>query len=283
MQLNSFSRQGLCLALALALAACGHSTQITSGKDYLSKYPQASAQAQVSPQIPTADNAGGRVAFDAQVRAAADVESTLRFPARIGIARLRDGQLASVAANEAGAWMNLAKRLGPDWGELVPISPLIAALASQPETEAINCWSNRQGCLEKTLRAIRLGAARQHVDAVLVYEAFARGEVTSNPIAVTKLALIGFFLPSEDVSAEGHAQAVLVDVRNGYTYGMASAQSDKAAFALASSVNQDEVANRMNLRAETAAVQALAPEVESMLRDLRLKLAEMRVAEASTN
>ncbi len=163
---------------------------------------------------------------------------------------------------------------------MVPISPLIAALAKPGGQDAASddCHSDYQGCLAETLRGVRLGAARQHVDAVLVYEAFARSEVTSNPLAVTKLALIGFFLPSENVSTEGFAQAVLVDVRNGYTYGMASVPTDKAAFVLASSVNEGAVVTRMNDQAEAAAVHALAPEVESMLRDLRLKLAEKRAA-----
>jgi len=273
MKSNSFLRPGLCLAFVLTLAACGHSTQVTSGKDYLSRYDQARGSG----------SASGEAALDAQVREAANVEPTLRFPARIGIARLRHGQLAPATADEGETWMDLAKRLGPDWGEFVPISPLIAALASQPgdDTAQVDCRIDYQTCLQRTMRDVRLGAARQHVDVVLIYEAFGKSESTSNPIAITKLALIGFFLPSEDVTAKGIAHAVLVDVRNGYTYGMAQAQSGREEFALATSSNQLTVANRLNLQAEAAAVQALAPEVEAMLRDLRLKLAEKRAAEAT--
>ena len=52
------------------------------------------------------------------------------------------------------------------------------------------------------MRRIRLGAARQHVDAVLIYEVFANSERSSNPLAVTKIALVGFFLaPSENIVA----------------------------------------------------------------------------------
>jgi hypothetical protein len=274
---KTVGRTGLVLAALLLVAACGHSTQVTSGKDYLSHYPAVADSDSVAAQETAATRETGRD-LDAAVRASADVEPLLRFPARIGIARLREGVLTPVSLAEGKAWHDLAGRLGSDWGEIVPISPLIAALASESSlrSEGRSRGQDYRSTLHQTLRDIRLGAARQHVDAVLGYEAFATSEITSNPIAVTKLALIGFFLPSEDVRAKGFAHGVLIDVRNGYTYGMASAQANEDQFALATSANENAVANRLNLQAEDAAVAALAPEVEAMLRDLRLKLAEIR-------
>ena len=299
---TSFVRRGLApvmgLALALTLAACGHSTQVTSGADYLARYAQSQTppvQTTSGAQTSAGSEAGDKARLDAEVRAAASVEPTLTFPARLGIARVRHGLLAPVQPGEGEAWTGLAERLGPEWGEIVPISPLIAAMASTPQTtpqagagsvqglavQAPRCHADYRDCLRKTMRDIRLGAARQHLDAVIVYEAFARSEITSNPIAVTKLALIGFFLPSEDVAAEGFAHAVLIDVRNGYTYGMAAAETEKPEVAITTSSNEYQVARRLNLQAEAKAVQALGTEVEAMLRDLRLALAEKRAAEAA--
>ncbi len=267
-------RAALSAAAVIAVTACSSQIQTTSGKAYLDRYTAQTA-AQTSAQH-----------MDAGIRAAANVEPLLRFPARLGVARIDNGHLVPIPAAESEAWLTLGQRLGSGWGELVAISPLIAALSQQVvrggDASANLCGGGYHRCLEKTVRDIRLGAARQHVDAVLIYESVSRTEVTSNPLAITKLALIGFFLPSEDVAAESFAQAVLLDVRNGYTYGMATAHSDKPAFALSTSGNQRAVANRMERESTAAAVANLSGEVETMLRDLRLALAEDRAKQAES-
>ena len=102
------------------------------------------------------------------------------------------------------------------------------------------------------------------------------GPETSNPLAITKVALIGFFLPTEDVSAEGFAQAVLIDVRNGYTYGMASAVAEKPVYRMTMSGNTRVVSGQAQHDARSRAAVALTGEVEAMLRELRLALAERR-------
>ncbi len=96
MHIKTFARPALVLALGAALAACGYSTQVSSGKEYLSRYSAAASQA---------GDGSGRAKLDAQVREAANVEPTLVFPARIGIARLKDARLVPVAAAEAEAWL----------------------------------------------------------------------------------------------------------------------------------------------------------------------------------
>lgn len=50
--------------------------------------------------------------------------------------------------------------------------------------------------------------------------------------------------------------------------------ADEDQLGLATSSNEYAVANRLNLQAKDAAVAALAPEVETTLRDLRLKPAK---------
>lgn len=216
--------------------------------------------------------------MDADIRAAADVEPLLRFPARIGIARVEHGALSPMPPQEAEIWRAMAEELGKDWGTFLPVSPLITALAAGAPAD--RCHS-QSACLAETVRNIRLGAARQHVDVVLIYEVFAESETSSNPLAVTKIALIGYFLaPSENISADGFAQAVLVDVRNGYTYGHVDTVSEDAAFTVSTDVNQWTNRREVLDRAETKVVAKLAKEVAEMGWRLRAELAEKR-AEAS--
>ena len=256
----------LTAGLAGLLAACGHQVQTTSGSQYLAAYDSG-------------DGAGA--ATDAEIAAAANVEPQLRFPARIGLARIGSDGLAPMPAAEAQSWRGLAARLGSGYGEFVPVSPLVAALADTPagRPHEWDQFRTYRQTLSDVVRQVRLGAARQHLDAVLIYEAFGSSEESSNPLAVTKLALIGFFLPTENVAAEGFAQAVLVDVRNGYTYGTASAVAEKPSHRL-TTVSDSRDAHRSALaEAEARAVAGLTGEVEVMVRDLRLALAEHRAGD----
>ena len=274
--MTKYSLPELVLAGGLAglLAACGHQVQTTSGSQYLSAYSGPPSQPGPAPIA------------DAEIALAADVEPQLRFPARIGLARIGPEGLAPVPAAEAESWVALAERLGGGYGEFVPVSPLIAALAT-PESDArtatckaVRCFEIPKDRLTSVVRQVRLGAARQHLDAVLIYETFGRSEESSNPLALTKLAIIGFFLPTESVEAEGTAQAVLVDVRNGYTYGTASAVAEKPATRLTTVADSGGAHISARAEAEARAVAGLAVEVEGMVRELRLALAEGRAAES---
>lgn len=259
---NRLASLAVVAGLAGLLAACGHQVQTTSGSQYLKAYDH---------------RAGEEAVTDAEIAAAADVEPQLRFPARIGLARIDRQGLMAVPPEEAEAWRDLAGRLGGGYGEFVPVSPLIAALAEQPRSG--NRFGGYRQSLTEVVRQVRLGAARQHLDAVLIYETFGRSEESSNPLALTKLALIGFFLPTENVAAEGFAQAVLVDVRNGYTYGTASAVAEKPSRRISTVGDSGDARRAARREAEARAVASLADEVEAMMRDLRLALAEQRTAQ----
>jgi len=278
--MDSKRRAGFLLAAGLVglLAACANQAQTSSGTRYLDGYGVAGrAPADAAPAEAHAGPAG---VIDADIAAAAAVEPQLRFPARLGLARIDHGGLVPVPPAEAAAWQALAERLGGGYGEFVPISPLISALATPAERTAIardKAWTYRNS-LAEVVRRIRLGAARQHVDAVLIYEAFAASSERSNALAVTKLALIGFFLSTEGVEAQGAAQAVLVDVRNGYTYGTASAVSDKPRRGITTVSDSDDAHAAAQADAQAGAVANLAVEVEEMVRELRLALAESRAA-----
>jgi hypothetical protein len=271
MTFSKSARLGASLGLFVLLIGCETYTQTTSGKAYLERY-----ESQIE--------AAGGGAMDAEVREAADVEPILTFPARVGIARIDGGRLSPMPRAEAEAWSAMAEDLGPGWGEFLPISPLIAALARKPlskaEREGYGC-APQGPCIEQTVRDIRLAAARQHVDVVLIYETLSRSEQRTNPLAITWLTLIGFYIaPSESIEADGVAQAVLLDVRNGYTYGYASTTVEDAAATLSTMINSSNAAEEVVDKAKLAAALELTKEVGKMALNLRLELAEKRAAQA---
>jgi len=119
------SWRGLLAAFAMSvLCGCANTVQTSSGRGYLAARPD---------WVPPASVAGQAVSVDRAVYEAASAEPLLRFPARLGLARLQLGSLRAVPSAEADYWLALAKDLGPSFGEFVPISPLIADLAAGAE------------------------------------------------------------------------------------------------------------------------------------------------------
>ncbi len=250
------------VCLVLLLAACGTTVQTASKNDHLGRY---AAQAVV---------AKGQ-AFDPAARQAALEEPVLRFPARIGLARIEKGAVSPVPQSEAEAWLAMVKALGPGWGEFVPISPLEVALA-RPDKLALmgrdeGARSAGPRCdptaIAATVCGIRRSADHQQLDAVLIYEVFAEGERHSGALAITELALVDHLLTlSTTRQGDGLAQGVLVGVLNGNIYGFAASGADTSLFAA--------------LDGAKSAVTNLAEETGVMLRDLRIELAEARAARA---
>jgi hypothetical protein len=240
----------------LLLSACSYTTQATSGRDWL---------AASSPS--TVNMTPGDI--DSAVRDAADVQPTLRFPARIGIARLDRGQLAAIPADEAKAWTDAAGRLGAAYGEFVPVSRLVAAMLKPARDPAAQVdWARL------AIEEIRLASARQHLDAVIVYEVDATADSKSNPLSIAEWTLIGaLVLPTENVKAEGAAQAILLDVRNGYPYGTVQADADDHSVSSRFKTNETGDSLKDAVRAE--AVAKLAGETEAMLRKLSPELAAL--------
>jgi hypothetical protein len=243
------------------LAGCdGVYTQTTSGETYLQKY-------EIDGGLP------GR-AMDDAVRASAAVEPLLTFPARIGIARINRGWLTPLPPDEAAAWMQLADQLGPSWGEFVPVSPLIAKLAS----DALPSTKNRRygDAVTQAIEQIRVGAARQHIETVLIYEVAGKSTHRSTPLALTDLTIVGLYVvPSRLVHARGAATALLVDVRNGYPYGFTDPVivDDRV---LSTSVGTDKSEENLQLDAEAEATVKLVGKVDEMLKKLRPELEAKR-------
>lgn len=233
------------VCLVLLLAACASSVQTTSESDTLGGYAAKAAVAKGQ-------------AIDPVARQSALSEPALRFPARIGLARLENGVVSPLPQDEAEAWLVMVKDLGPGWGEFVPLSPLELAPAG------VCC---HPPYIATTMSGIRRSAARQHLDAVLIYEVVADRGRAAAPYTVASWAPLDSLLA---LTATGqpaaHAQGVLIDARNGAVYGFASGGADHAQIAASDRVKD--------------AVAGLAKETAVMLRDLRIELAEARASRA---
>ena len=249
--------------LGALLCGCSAYTQTISGQDWLSGYP-------------TVRQASGPDDIDARVRQAGAVEPTLHFPARIGIARLGQigwqARLVPVPETEAAAWVAAKDRLGNEFGDFVPVSPLVAAMM-EPDIKADP--NSRTAAMRHLMDTVRLAAARQHLDAVIIYEVDATADQKSNPLHFADWTVIGaFIVPSQDVKAVGVAQAMLIDVRNGYPYGQVTSTADDKA--LAAVFYSSEAKSALSKKAENAAVVKLVGESEGMMRNLKIELDERR-------
>lgn len=168
----------------------------------------------------------------------------------------------------------MAKKLGPRYGELIAISPLVAELAAgdaglKPKSSG---WEYRPPSPLPVIQKIRLGAARQHVDVVLIYEVIGQSRQTATVLSLADLSIIGaFIVPSREVKAEGYASALLVDVRNGYPYGTEQATAKSSS--LTPTIGRTDRAYALGQDAKTAAVINLTGQVGKMMGKLYAQLA----------
>lgn len=236
---------------ALALTACSAHVQTSSGADYLARYSQYEPAVPGSPESDT----------DAAIREIAAVEPELHFPARIGLARIGGyGDLVTIPAAELAIWADLAEAYGPEIGEFVPVSPLIASMVSDPG----RAGRNRTGAL---IDHIRKGAARQHIDYVLVYETGLTQNDKANGLALADLTIVGMFvLPSRNVEVEASASGLLLDVRNGYPYATLTAYAEKKG--LTRAINTWSKRRELSATAEEKAVLELADDVKDAIEGL---------------
>ncbi|SFI94750.1 hypothetical protein [Jannaschia pohangensis] len=226
----------LALLAAAMLAACAPTVQTTSGASYLARGPIA----------------------DPAIRAAADIEPDLRFPARIGLARVVNGRLSLAPPEEAQQIAALAERYSP-LGEWVALSPLVDGM------------TNGDGRDVPVIDRLRRTAARQHLDYILVYELGARSSTPGiTPFALADVTLVGgLLLPTRTTQATGTGAAAFIDVRNGYPYGTVSTTEDLSG--LARTFGADSASARLRDRATNRVARALLPEVEEMLNLLAVR------------
>ena len=97
---------------------------------------------------------------------------------------------------------------------------------------------------------------------------------SATSFSVLDLTILGAFLvPSRTATSEARAYAMLVDVRNGYPYGQASAQGDDRSLTTLAASNQAE--RRTMDAARVIAVRNLTVEVDAMMRRLAAELAAL--------
>lgn len=244
--------------LAFILSACSTHTQTSSGRAYLDQY---------GPYYQNGgfENGNTGVGMDDLVREVASVEPILKFPAKIGIARIEYGKLTNIPEEEIEAWLIARDNIGSDIGEFIPLNTMIADMVSgnvQMKTKA------RLDVISK----IRLGAARQHLDAVLIYEVYSKAEAKSNILSVANITLIGgYLLPSKGIEAEGFSNALLIDVVQGYPYGTAEVILDKEE-AFSTSNNSRQNKDKLSNEVKTKAAIKLTKEVETLFAQLKQEL-----------
>jgi len=249
------------IAIAISLSACATTSQYTSGQDYLSRYQTSDTALQMTGS-----------GTDADVRAIAAIEPDLRFPARIGLARINHSNLTSVPVDEAESWRDAAVRLGPSFGTFIPVSPLVA--------NSVSSFDQRK---ETTvIDHIRRGAARQHLDYVIAYEVSDLAESDGNALRLADLTVLGLFiLPSRNLKAEATASAILLDVRNGYPYLTGSTFADKKS--VSTVVGKGDRKDKLRNAARRVAVARIAEEFADGLQDLKLVADGVKLAEASVD
>lgn len=236
-------------ALALLAATACNDTQTSSGADFVAARPGWAGQA-----------AGETRGVDRAVLEAASAEPLLRFPARIGLARLSQGRLTGVPTEEGDAWIAMLERLGPGYGQVVPVSPLLAGFNLQ-----------RRDVSRSPVDDIRIAAARQHIDAVLIYEVIGASRDTATVLSAADVTIIGAFLiPSRSLQGTATAAALLVDVRSGYPYGSAISSAEQGG--IWTSVGSYSRRMEVQGEAQIAAVRNLTGEVATMVERLRREL-----------
>lgn len=239
---------GVTLLALLVLGGCSH-VQTSSGEAYLARSADETA---AKPKH------GGFDRFQALVRQAADVEPVLKLPARIGIAALND------SPENFGSWADLMGSFA-SLGELVLVSLLLREMMAETVPKL---YGDDGG----PYREIQLAAARQHLDAVLIYTLDTRQHRNKTLLAVADLAIIGgAFSPTRQHFAQSEGHAMLVDVRNGYIYGTAYGEAIIEGYS--GSWGAKGYTKKLRADAEYRALAALQEDTKQMFVQLALELA----------
>lgn len=192
----------------LMLVAFGCSkVQYTSGSQYLKGYSE----------VP-------KDGLDKDVYDVANIEPNLKFPARIGLARIDNGVLTVIPEAEMKHWNKLAEESNSAFGDFIPVNHLIASMVSKPRVSKDSYRVSHEERLHEIIRTLRLGAARQHLDVVYIYEVYGSSRSYVTPAYIANITVIGaYLLPGRRIKAKGFASGLLLDVRNGYPYGTTEA------------------------------------------------------------
>lgn len=268
---------------ALALAGCSHTVQTTSGAEYLRKHAAPGSAVAMSAAPTRSDDLSTVIVAASEsdlIRRAASVEPLLRLPARFGLARIEDGRLTTIPADEAVLWNAMAARF-TGFGSFTQVDPIIMEFTSgslpPATTQAEIGHGGEVRYRSRDLPSkIRLGAARQHLDAILIYEVGMAEKPQRRPLTAIRLSTLGDTVVSDRTAeSAGAAKAILLDVRNGYPYGTAQIEKDLSGYASAWHTTLARNERREAARRSIAA--DLVPEVEDMMRTLINELQAKRL------
>lgn len=235
---------------AIALAGCSYDVTSNSGADFRSKY--TNAELIENPRI------------DRRVAELLAPGSTLRFPTRIGLARISDGEFTEIPAAEADVWAALEARLGPEFGTFVPVDRQVAETVGRSPSGT----SARNPMLRQVVEKVRLGAAHQQLAVLLIYEIDSLTRYYRNQLTPTDITIIGaFVVPNRGFHATVSASALLVDVLNGRPHGSAGTETDGEG--LTTTARSRAGAERLTLTLSAEAVARLAVDVEQMMRAVK--------------
>lgn len=227
----------------MALTACSPNIQTSSGASFIEQSPGL---------------------IDADIAEAAGVEPNLSFPARIGIARIVNGDLSLPPPNETALFAGIAER-NSHYGEFIPVSPMVVAMMSLNRTDKVQ--SHYRSHAGEIIQQIRLASARQHLDYVIIYEVGARSRAGNTPFALADVTLVGgMLLPTRNIEVAGIGAAAFLDVRNGYPYGTTQVTTDLSGFARTFQVNIRS--SELRAQATMKVAEALVPDIEKMLSEL---------------
>lgn len=207
--------------------------------------------------------------LDLRAAAAASARSHLQLPLRIGVARMENGVFTPMPAGEWNSWLSLRRSLDP---QLATLSPVTSLVAQSLTPEAVSPTPHA------ALSNIRLAGAREHLDAVLVYDVSVAGSVRDTEVTLLDATILGAWLfPTHRSHLTASTSAALIDVRSGLACGsaVAVAEDDCSTTLLGSG----EKRFRQREHTVNRAVARLAPEVAAVIQ----RLASGRATSQSEN
>lgn len=242
------------VAPLLLLASCSSFVQTTSGESYLAR----------------ADASGATLTDD--LRAAAAVEPIIEFPARIGVARIENGELTDLPEAEWDTLSAAFERPQVAANEFVPVSLFVIDLAA-PHATPTQMGRNKSEKRGEIINRLRLGGARQHLDAIIVYEVHGASSARQTSLSIADWTLIGAYIaPGRRANAVGNATALMFDVRNGYPYGGAASTIERDR--LSPAIYAQARARDLLKESQAAAVSDLAPQLVDVIAGLELEMAQ---------
>jgi hypothetical protein len=248
------------LFLLVCLLGCeSGEMQTTSGRAYLAKYKDISNNSTNSFSSSEQD-------FQKELIAVASVEPILQFLAKIGIVRIHEGYLSTIPPEEIAIFEQYRNKVDKDLGAIVPFSLIVSDTVGEQYDDPIYL-----------MRKIRLTAARQHMDAVLVYETTSQSNRESNLLDnLGDLILIGdYVLPSQKITASGQVSAVLIDVMQAYPYGQVYATT-KNNVSYSTTNRQNDALDETKREQNIQAVKEITPKVIAMLKNLKEKFIQSK-------